>query len=122
MKAERERERDRERILACGMRESKKRKKKKKKKKELFLLGEDKLLTLYTAADVVVEEVTIESSLNEAKGPDEPLRVTRLGEITVDPVENVETTVETQTEDVEAGQVLDFARLLKKIDLRDDSN
>jgi len=93
-----------------------------KAKKGTNLLREDKLLTLYTAADVVVEEVTIESSLNEAEGPNEPLRVSRLGEITVDPVEDVETTVETQTEDVEAGQVLDFARLLKKIDLRDDCN
>jgi len=77
---------------------------------------------LYAAADVVVEEIAVEGSLDDAKDPHEPLGVARLSEEAINPVADIEGTIETKAEDVICGEILDFATLLKKVDLWDDCN
>lgn len=88
----------------------------------VFSAWKDEFLALDAAADVKVKEVAVEEGLDGAKDPDEPCRVSGLGEGAVDPVADVEGAVEAEAEDVVCGEVLDLAALLEEVDLRDDGD
>jgi hypothetical protein len=69
----------------------------------------------------MVEEIDVESSLNDTGNDgDEVSVVVGFGLCTVDPVGNVESTVQAKHEDVIAGQVLNLAVTLKHNQLRED--
>ena len=53
------------------------------------------------------EEVAVDSSLHDSRHPNDPVSVVRLGEESVDPVEQVHDAVSAEREDVVGGQRLD---------------
>jgi len=46
--------------------------------------------------DVIIEEITINRSLDKTTEPDDPLRVSRFGKRSVQPIKNIETTIGSQ--------------------------
>lgn len=54
------------------------------------------LLVVPPALDVVVEKVAVHRRLNDARQPDQPLPVPRLGVVAIDPVQNVQRPIRAQ--------------------------
>jgi len=84
------------------------------------LTGERQPLIVAPRFDVVVEEIAVNRSLHDPGGPHDPLAVQGLGEVAVDPVEKVQTTVPPEQEDIVASQGVDVLRPLQEHQLGQD--
>jgi len=74
------------------------------------LTGKDQRLSFQYLGDVEIEEVDVEDSLNDSSNNSNGIKET-FSVVTIDPVENVKTTVGSQHKQVVAGDGLSFSSL-----------
>lgn len=79
------------------------------------------LLSLQHLGDVEVEEIAVQDRL-DSSGEDRNQIVVSLGVVPVDPVENIQSTVRTQSEQVVTGNTFRFARFADEEQLRQDGH
>mmetsp|Transcript_22357 Transcript_22357/g.26923 ORF Transcript_22357/g.26923 Transcript_22357/m.26923 type:complete len:245 (+) Transcript_22357:229-963(+) len=86
------------------------------------LTGKREPLVVAPRLDVVEEEVAVDRGLHNARGPHNPLAVADLGEVSVDPVEQVQAAVCPEKEDIVSGQGVHILSPLEQDQLRENGN
>jgi len=84
------------------------------------LRGQSKICSIPFASDIIIKEITIKSSLNKTRNPNDPIPEAFLSEQAPDPVEQIEASVSSKSEDVMGSQDLDLASSLEEEELRED--
>jgi hypothetical protein len=77
--------------------------------------------------DIVVKEIAVDSGLDGTSNPDNPIPVTNFGEEAVDPVDEVHSTVTSQTENIVRSKIFNettrfLGELVNNEQLRDNGN
>lgn len=88
----------------------------------IVLTGQLQLATIPLGQEVVVEKVGVETSLNDARDPTDPIAVARLDNETPDPVQNVETAIGAERDDVGGVHGLDLASALNEEELGENGD
>mmetsp|Transcript_14368 Transcript_14368/g.50436 ORF Transcript_14368/g.50436 Transcript_14368/m.50436 type:complete len:224 (-) Transcript_14368:144-815(-) len=82
---------------------------------------EDQFAAVPLAPRVVVKEIAVETCLDEAADPADPIHVV-LCEVAIDPIQNVEGPIGAQATDEVRGQILDLSPLLHQHQLGNDGH